>query len=300
MRPGDDVLLLAARLSERGEAYAMATVVRVLRPASARPADRALVMPDGAVRGWVGGACSEPIVVREALRALADGSSRLVRICPPSSDPEAPADVVVAESTCASEGTVEVLVEPHLPTPLLAVIGDSPAARTLVELAGAVGWRVTTGPEEVASAAVVATMGQGDELGALEAALTSQAGYVGLVASARRAATVVAALRARGVAEDALGRLHSPAGLDLGPCTQEEIAVAILAELVTWRHAGGIARPAPAAEAVDPVCGMTVAVQGAKATTLHAGTVYYFCSPDCRARFVADPARYLAAGEPSR
>jgi xanthine dehydrogenase accessory factor len=207
--------------------------------------------------------------------------------------------VVVAESTCASEGTVEVLVEPHLPTPLLAVIGDSPAARTLAELAGAVGWRVTTSPEEAASAVVVATMGQGDEHGALEAALTSRAGYVGLVASARRAATVVEALRARGVGGDALGRLHSPAGLDLGPCTQEEIAVAILAELVTWRHAGGIARPAPAAEAVDPVCGMTVAVQGAKATTLHAGTVYHFCSPDCRARFVADPDRYLTAGEPS-
>jgi xanthine dehydrogenase accessory factor len=295
----DDVLLRAAHLSEQGEAYAMATVVRVLRPASARRGDRALVTPDGAVHGWVGGACSEPIVVREALRALADGEPRLVRICPPSSDPRAPADVVVAESTCASEGTVEVLVEPHLPTPLLVVIGDSPAARTLVELAGAVGWRVAAGPEEGAAAVVVATMGQGDEHGALEAALTSRAGYVGLVASARRAATVVEALRARGLGEDALSRLHSPAGLDLGPCTQEEIAVAILAELVTWRHAGGFARPAPAVEAVDPVCGMTVAVQGAKATTLHAGTVYHFCSPDCRSRFVADPARYLAAGAPS-
>src|SRR4029450_13836080 len=131
------------------------------------------------------------------------------------------------------------------------------------------------------AAVVVATMGQGDEHGALEAALTSQAGYVGLVASARRAATLVEALRARGLGEDALSRLRSPAGLDLGPCTQEEIgvailaharpparlalgpgtqeelAVAILAELVTWRHAGGFARPAAAVEAVAPVCGMT-------------------------------------------
>jgi xanthine dehydrogenase accessory factor len=278
----------------------MATVVRVLRPASARQADRALIMPDGALHGWVGGACSEPVVVREALRALADGEPRLVRICPPSSDPQAPDGVVVAESTCASEGTVEVLVEPHLPTPLLAVIGDSPAARALAELAGAVGWRVATELEEGASAVVVASMGQGDEHGALEAALSGQAGYVGLVASARRAATVVEALRAGGLGEDALARLRSPAGLDLGPCTQEEIAVAILAELVSWRHASGVARQAPAAEAVDPVCGMTVAVQAAKATTLHEGTVYHFCSPDCRARFVAEPSRYLTAGEPSQ
>ena len=294
----DDPLLLAARLSQQGEAYAMATVVRVLRPASARRADRALVTPDGSLHGWIGGACSEPLVVREALRALADGEPRLVRICPPGSAPEAADDVVVAESTCASEGTVEVLVEPHLPTPLLAVVGDSPAARTLGELARAVGWRVATGVEAEADAVVVAAMGQGDEKGALAAALNGRAGYVGLVASARRAAAVAAELRARGLDDHALARLHSPAGLDLGPCTQEEIAVAILAELVGWRHAGGGARLARTAEAVDPVCGMTVAVQAAKATALHEGTVYHFCSPDCRARFVADPASWLIGGEP--
>jgi xanthine dehydrogenase accessory factor len=289
----DDPLLLAARLSQQGEAYALATVVRVLRPASARRADRALVTPDGAIHGWVGGACSEPLVVREALRALADGEARLVRIGPPGSAPDVPADVVVAESTCASEGTVEVLVEPHLPTPLLAVVGDSPAARTLAELARAIGWRVSTGVDAGADAVVVAAMGQGDEKGALEAALGGDAGYVGLVASARRAEAVVAELRARGVDAHRLARLRSPAGLDLGPCTQQEIAVAILAELVPWRHASGAARPARAAEAVDPVCGMTVAVQAAKATALHEGTVYHFCSPDCRARFVADPGGYL-------
>jgi xanthine dehydrogenase accessory factor len=294
----EDPLLLAVELSQQGEAYAMATVVRVLRPASARRADRALVTPDGTLHGWIGGACSEPLVVREALRALADGEPRLVRIGPPGSAPEAPADVVVAESTCASEGTVEVLVEPHLPTPLLAVAGDSPASRTLAELARAIGWRVSTGVAAEADAVVVAAMGQGDELGALEAALRGRAGYVGLVASARRAGAVVAELRARGLDDDAVARLRSPAGLDLGPCTQEEIAVAILAELVPWRHAGGAARPGRAAEAVDPVCGMTVAVQAAKATALHEGTVYRFCSPDCRARFVAEPGRYLIGGEP--
>jgi xanthine dehydrogenase accessory factor len=296
MTSGDDLLLLAARLSQQGEPYATATVVRVLRPASARRADRALVTPDGALHGWVGGACSEPVVVREALRSLADGEPRLVRVCPPGSSQEVPADVVVAESTCASEGTVEVLVEPHLPAPLLAVVGESPAARTLAELARAVGWRVASEVAGGADAVVVAAMGQGDERGAVEAALTGTAGYVGLVASRRRAATVVEELRARGLGDDALARLHSPAGLDLGPCTQEEIAVAILAELVSWRHAGGAPRRERPAEAVDPVCGMTVTVEGAKATALHEGTAFYFCSPDCRARFVQEPAAYLAAG----
>jgi xanthine dehydrogenase accessory factor len=132
---------------------------------------------------------------------------------------------------CASEGTVEVLVEPHLPRPLLAVVGDGPAARTLRELAGTIGWRVESELADGADAVVIASMGHGEEE-TLTAALAGGAGYVGLVASARRAQAVGAELRDRGLDEEALARIRSPAGLDLGPSTQEEIAVAILAELV--------------------------------------------------------------------
>src|ERR671912_1249367 len=259
-----EVLVEAGRLAADGKPYALATVVRVVRPASTRRGDRALVTPDGTLAGWVGGACSEPIVVREALRALADGEPRLVQIGPAGSGAGAPDDVVVAESRCASEGVVEVLIEPELPGPLLAVLGEGVAGRTLVQLARIVGWRVTDqlDPDAAADAVVVATMGHGDE-DALASALKSGVGYVGLVASARRAAVVLDDLRARGVAEEDLARVRSPAGRDLGPSTQEEIAVAILAELVDWRH-GLAATGVPAAtgaaataEAVDPVCGMT-------------------------------------------
>jgi xanthine dehydrogenase accessory factor len=288
-----EVLVEAGRLAAEGRPYALATVVRVVRPASTRRGDRALVTPDGALAGWVGGACSEPIVVREALRALADGEPRLVRIGPASSGAEAPEDVVVAESRCASEGVVEVLIEPELPAPLLAVLGEGVAGRTLVQLARIVGWRVTDQLERDAApdAVVVATMGHGDE-DALASALKAGVGYVGLVASARRAAVVADALRAQGVADDDLARVRSPAGRDLGPSTQEEIAVAILAELVDWRHSqasdpSGLA-PARAsaapAEAVDPVCGMTVAVAGAPAA-VRDGVTWYFCSVGCRDQF---------------
>lgn len=232
-----DVLVEAGRLSAEGTPFALATVVDVVRPASARRGDRALVTADGALVGWVGGACSEPIVIRESLRALTDGEPRLVRIGPADisgSEPQSP-DVVFAQSHCASEGVVEVLVEPQLPRPLLAVVGDAPAARTLVELARAIGWRVGRGVSDQADAVVVATMGHGD-VEILEPALAGRAQYVGLVASSRRAGTVTQALRERGVPEEALARLRSPAGLDLGPSTQQEIAVAILAELVAWRH----------------------------------------------------------------
>jgi xanthine dehydrogenase accessory factor len=190
---------------------------------------------------------------------------------------------------------VEVLIEPELPGPLLAVLGEGVAGRTLVQLARIVGWRVTDQLERDAApdAVVVATMGHGDE-DALASALKARVGYVGLVASARRAAVVLDALRARGVADEELAQVRSPAGRDLGPSTQEEIAVAILAELVDWRHrqasdpsglapAGAAEAPA-VAEAVDPVCGMTVAVAGAP-TAIRDGVTWYFCSVGCRDQF---------------
>ena len=283
-----EVLVTAGRLAADGRPYALATVVRVVRPASTRRGDRALVTPDGTLAGWVGGACSEPIVVREALRALADGESRLVRIGPAKAGVQVPEDVVVAESRCASEGVVEVLIEPELPGPLLTVVGDGVAGRTLVELARIVGWRVSDelDPDTAADAVGGATMGHGDE-DALAAALKAGVGYVGLVASARRAAVVLDALRERGLAAADLARVRSPAGRDLGSSTQEEIAVAILAELVDWRHgpAAAPAGPAPVpAEAVDPVCGMTVAVAGAP-TVVRDGAAWYFCSVGCRDHF---------------
>ena len=230
--------------------------------------------------GWIGGACSKPAVIREALDALADGKPRLVAI----------------EGSCASEGLVEVFVEPQLPEPLLAIVGEAPAALTLADLVTRIGWRVTREVDAQADAVVVATMGTGDEA-ALKAALSTPALYVGLVASQRRGAATLDALRADGVDEAALARVRSPAGLDLGPSTQEEIAVAILAELVAWRHTrvqadvgAGYIRPL---QATDPVCGMSVAVTDTAEATVHAGVSYYFCCAGCRERFEHDPTPYV-------
>lgn len=289
-----DVLVRAGRLAADGVPFVLATVVSVERPASARRGDRALVTEDGVLYGWIGGACSEPIVVREALQALADGEPRLVRIGPAARAAEgAAADTVVAASACASEGVVEVLVEPQQAEPLLAVVGGSPAAETLARLAPEAGWRVVREIRPGAAAAVVATMGHGDEE-TLAAALESGVGYVGLVASSRRAASVLASLRERGLDEHALARVRSPAGLDLGSSTQAEIAVAILAELVAWRH-GSREAPAVPELALDPVCGMEVAAGAARETAVHEGRTFFFCCPGCRSRFESDPARYAGA-----
>jgi xanthine dehydrogenase accessory factor len=291
---GPDVLIEAGRLAAAAEPFALATVVDVVRPASTRRGDRALIRADGSLLGWIGGACSEPAVVREALRAIADGEPRLLRIGPAGRVEEGAADdAVVVASACASEGVVEVLVEPQLAGPLLVVLGDGPAAGALARLADGVGWRVARAFDPRADAVVVATMGRGDE-DALSAALAADVEYVGLVASARRAGAVVAELRRRGLDEEALARLRSPAGLDLGPCTQEEIAVAVLAELVAWRHRREPS--APPAEAVDPVCGMLVAIEPGALSADHEGTTYYFCSPHCHGRFEAEAERYVSLG----
>ncbi len=298
----------------RARPYALATVVRVDPPVSSRVGDKAVVTADGALEGWVGGACSEPIVIREALAALAERRPRLVRITPAemaAAEPPQPgaepagvvsAGVVSVTSTCPSGGGLDVFVEPVGTAPRMLVVGASPVAGTLARLAGAVGHEVVAlGDAELAGiggeaagpddAVVVASMGHYDEE-ALAAALRTRAGYVGMVGSRRRAAAVFDALRARGVAAADLDRVHSPAGLDLGPSTQEEIAVAVLAEVVAERHARSAAAPVPVEQATDPVCGMTVAVAGARLTAGHAGRVWYFCSEHCLLAFRADPDRY--------
>jgi xanthine dehydrogenase accessory factor len=211
-------------------------------------------------------------------------------------------------------------VEPVLPQPQLVAIGRSPAAKALVALAAGLGWRslaideggdpsahpgagrvVTTldlSDVDERSFVVVATQGHYDE-DALEQALTTPAAYVGLVASRKRADSVLGYLRDRGVADDALARVHAPAGLDLGHVGTDEIAIAILAEIVQLKAQGVLERAAPAEvvvrhEAIDPVCGMTVDVADARYRTVHDGQTYYFCSAGCLESFEADPAKYLA------
>jgi xanthine dehydrogenase accessory factor len=308
-----DTVRRAAELQERGEPYVMATVVRVDRPVSARVGDRAIVYPDGRLEGWIGGSCSEPIVVREALSSLGDRDARLVRIRPPGAPAESDQPGVVTEVTaCASEGGLDIFVEPRLPGPHLAIAGSSPAARTLARLAREIGYRVTAvldGPAEklpeasatvrpdelarmklgVNDAVAVATMNRYDEA-ALEAALSSGAAYVGLIASRQRGEKVIELLRVRGSSDEDIERIRNPAGLDLGPSNQDEIALAVLAEVVRERHAAEVITQeqmceedqVEPAQAVDPVCGMTVAVHEHAISATVGAQKFYFCAPSCR------------------
>jgi xanthine dehydrogenase accessory factor len=292
-----DVLGLAASMRDRGEAFALATVTWRQGPSSGKGGSKAVIRPDGSVTGWIGGACARPTVVREALAALSDGKSRLLAL---GTDEHRP-DVITVPMACASEGAMEVYVEPIMPAPDLHIVGSSPMTETLAALASTLGWRVrrvdeaTFGALTEASMVVVATQGDFDEP-AVEAALATPARYIGLVASAKRAAGVVEWLRSRGASDEALSRVRSPAGLDLGPIDHAEIAVAILAELVALRATGGFTEAIEVTQpetAIDPVCEMTVDIATAKFVSEHEGTTYYFCAAGCQRAFEANPASFL-------
>ncbi len=273
MPTGRSIHARAAELEADGRIFAFATVVAVRRPTSARPGASGIIHPDGTIEGWVGGSCAQPVVVREALRSLADGQPRLLRLAKDAPAEGRRADgVVELVMTCHSGGTLEIYVEPHLPSPNLWVAGTTPIAGALVALGSAGGWRVTlfdpiADAESFPSASavlgdgdlqrlefvappfvVVATQGIWDEE-AVTAALRRDVAYVGLVASPTRAAVVRQWLRDEtGLPEERIAALRAPAGLDLGAETAEEIALSILAELVQVRRgrAAFVAAPGPA------------------------------------------------------
>jgi xanthine dehydrogenase accessory factor len=306
----DALLERAVELQRRGEPFVLATVVRSEAPTSAKPGAKALVRQDGTVEGWVGGACAEPVVAREALSALRDGHPRLIGLYGEGGrGPERTEGIVGYPMTCHSGGTLEIYVEPYLPTPVLVLLGHGPVVATLATLGRAAGYDVVALADEGAwarldtlglgrrASVVVATHADSDE-GALERVLGTEAGYVSLVASRRRAAGVVERLRQRGVPAEQLARFKAPAGLDLGAVTPAEIAVSILAEIIQHHRGDKLVEATPSTtaagptEALDPVCGMTVEIATARYQSRAGGVVTYFCCLHCKETFEQDPRRY--------
>ncbi len=316
-----ELLELASDLARRGEPFAIATVVARKSPMSAQPGDTALVTGDGGFHGWVGGSCTRPTVIAEALAALADSRPRLVALDPDPDGYRRPG-LTVFPMTCHSGGSVEIHIQPVLPSPDLVVYGASPIARALVRLGKAMGWNVhavdptadaetfagadsvSTDPAQLrlarASArlfAVVATQGAWDEP-AILAALAHRPDYLSVVASPRRFGEMRALLAERAPAP-AVAAIRNPAGLDLGARLPEEIALAILAEIVQ-EHRKEKAEPRAAekptaVQARDPVCGMTVRDGASAPRAEHRGRTYLFCCPGCQQRFLAAPERFLEA-----
>ncbi len=256
----------AKELEARNEGFVLATVVRAVAPTSAKPGDKAVVTEDGVVEGWIGGSCAEPTVKREAKLALQDGACRVVQITP---DPNLPAEregLVVVPMTCYSGGELEIYLEPHPAKAELLVFGNSPVAQALIELGVFVGYRVTVvdtterpplqgatvvselGEAELKrperAAIVIATHGVFDE-DAIARAAELGAGYLGVVASPRRFASLAGSMKRRGLSADAWARIDGPAGLDIGARTPQEIAISIIASITAQRESIAVTTQRP-------------------------------------------------------
>jgi xanthine dehydrogenase accessory factor len=308
----------------------VATVVRARRPTSVRPGDGAIVLGDGTIEGFVGGVCAESSVRLHSLRALETGEPLLLRLVPGDAEGEgAPAQLtegaVVEHNPCLSGGSLEIFLEPHLPAPRLVILGDSPIAQALERVGRAAGYHCClVGPDGTAAgdagaldgtaAVVVSSHGNGEET-MLAAALRAGVPYVALVASAKRGAAVRAKLE---IADELRSRLHTPAGLQIGARSPEEIAISILAELIAQQDAPAPGEPdaevvvqpsvveggTPAlveggtralVEATDPVCGMRVAVTAATPQSSVGGETVFFCSVGCRDRHARKHADAVVA-----
>jgi xanthine dehydrogenase accessory factor len=321
---------------ERGyAAFAVAMVIDRRAPVSSHLGDRAIVLADGRMEGFVGGSCSRDIVRRQALDAIRAGKPRLVQIDPGAAPARtgSETETFVVPMGCASEGGVNVYIEPHLPPRLLVVVGHSPVADQLVRLSSSLErYRVVrvVSEEELGDiqassvctialgalrgllaeldplerrrvVAVVASQGHYDEA-ALETLLTGEvAAFVGLLASRKRGADVLGILAQQGIAADRIAGVRNPVGLDIGARDPGEVAVSILAEIVSTTAAAEPLLEVASADpesAIDPVCRMQVETAGAAHRAQHAGREYYFCCAHCRATFLAEPKHYAGAGLP--
>jgi xanthine dehydrogenase accessory factor len=270
-----DILDLAAQRKSKGEPFALATVVRTVDVTAAKAGAKALIGQDGSIsEGWIGGGCARAAVLKAARQALADGKSRLVSIQPKDlldeqglGAGEVRDGVVFANNFCPSKGTMDVFVEPILPKPALLVLGASPIAVALADLAANMGFDVTVaaGKDDLArfgsvaskiegfeikptnaprTYVVVSTQGSGDRA-ALKAAAALDARYIAFVGSRRKAATLRDELASEGVSRARLDAIKAPAGLDIGAITTEEIALSIVTEMIAIRRANRSALASP-------------------------------------------------------
>lgn len=327
----DAILEKAAQMKSQGMPFVMATVVRCESPTSAKPGAKAIVLPDGDIQGWIGGGCAQPAVIKMSKLALEDGQSRLIRISPNKDAPEEEG-VIDFGMTCHSGGTLDIFIDPVVSQPVMMIIGASPAAQALSGLASRAGFSVTAVFPEANEAMfpdaktiissldvsklkvtgalyiVVATQGKRDEEG-LEAALQTGASYIAFIASDKKAAKLKAYLYERGNDAEAIEKIISPAGVEIGAVTPEEIALSVLAGVIKDRRAGVDAtlslndtaagsccgKPVESealVNSVDPICGMQVQIDSAEYKTEYKGVMYYFCCGGCLHKFESAPETY--------
>jgi xanthine dehydrogenase accessory factor len=245
-----------------GGAVTTATLIRTPDDGAAAVAAKLLVRPDGSTIGALDGGPLDAAVRELALAHFRRHGTRLARL-----------DAAYTEVQRRHEpSSYDVLLEAIEPPEALVIVGAGHIGRALCQLAADTGWTVTVMDDRAdyadparlpgASSVVCDEVGAAldrepigphtaivlvsrghkqDEIG-LRHAVTRPAGFVGMIGSKRRTATVLQHLASEGLPRAALEAVHTPIGLDIGAETPEEIAVSILAEIIMERR-GGSGRP---------------------------------------------------------
>jgi xanthine dehydrogenase accessory factor len=250
------------RAARDGPSVVVATIIRAPSGAKASPGNRLLVRSDGSRLGSLGGGALEEAVA-------ADGHAALTRL--PRTQVEAVFYSVAGERLHrleAGAATFEVMIEVTERPATLVVVGGGHVGQSIATIAAIAGFsvivlddreafanqdrfptadRVICGdfveelrrlPIDGSTYVVLVSRGHKQDEDGLRQVVTSQAAYVGMIGSQRRVSTVLTHLAREGYPRDALERVHTPIGLDIGAETPDEIAVSVVAELIAVRRGG--------------------------------------------------------------
>ena len=307
-----------AELEKAGKSFAIATVIDTVAPTSAKPMAKAIITVDGKLEGWIGGGCSQDIIIEEALKCINTGKSVLIRLSPNELNDETHSFKKNFLMACESEGTLEFHLEPVLPMKKLLIYGTTPSAETLANMGKLLNYDIVVMGNnadklslldgintrnkfesiEGALYAIVATQGKGD-MRSIQSAISSDPEHMTLIASKRKGDKLMNRLLKKGIDKNNLKNIKYPAGLDIGAVTPQEIAASIIAEIIQR------SRPELEEELVlgfnqvkegqekDPICGMGVDKKNAEHLTEYKGEKYYFCCSGCLEKFESEPAVYV-------
>ena len=319
----------------KGSDFAIAQVVDRIAPSSGKVGDKALILESGEMIGWVGGGCVRGIVIKEALEVIRSKRYKRVRISPEGGTRETETYKEYVMS-CQSKGTVEILIEPMISQPEIIIAGKSNIARKLAVMAVAADFRVSVLAVDADSQMfpgvhrvydkidfspfnnlgntyiIVTTRGENDDL-TVRKALETRAGYVGFVASTKKAADIKAKLSKEGLSEDDIARLKSPVGLDINAKLASEVAISILAEVIDdfrkgrasavdmTRETSSETKPSEPTSAdtfaeeyyINPVCQVPVSKKNPKHVIEYKGEQVYFCCDGCKVSFEKNPGQYI-------
>ena len=317
----NDLIDQISKYMGQGEEFAVAHVIWREAPSSGKPGDKAIILKDGTIIGWIGGGCVKGIAVKEAREAIRENRSRLVRIDPDEGNSEDSSHKTY-RMTCHSGGTMELFIEPITPNPQLIIVGKSNIARALSKLAIATNLRVHVLSNDVHKGMfpgvnnihdrvdfskinidkntfiVVSTQGEDDEE-SIRKALETSCNYVGFISSLRKSVKIKEYLLQTELSANRINELKTPVGMDINAKLPEEIAISILAEIVQlFRDPNRILDQESDTAInddtyINPVCRVAVSKKDAKHVLEYGTHTVYFCCDGCKVSFDTEPEKYI-------